>query len=538
MEQDAAAGTPITNWDGKSTGTVDHILWDVSSIMLRTTAPQSMLVIGSGGGRDVLGGLIAGAGRVTAVEMNPVTYRIGRELLADFNGHLFNNPRVEFVRDEGRNWLRAQHDRRFDLILISLVDSMAASSAGGLVFVENFLYTKEAFALYFDRLSETGCLTLAWYWLGDPPATVFRIVASFGEVLRDRGITEPHRHITIVRNGIGVTFNLHRSPVTEAQAQDLRRESDQLGFELVADGLTPPQSKELAELMVNPAAVTDRYPYNFNPATDDNPFWLYISKPGQDYSKTEGPLRILLIASLMMAPLFYLMAGGVLIFVLLPLAIATWRNRNVGAPVIGLGPAAGIGLACLGCGLGYMALELALMHAAVQLLGYPAYAVTIVLVGMLVGSGIGSALAGRLAVNPALVAGRWMAVVGIGMSVGLSTFLPFAVEVLALIPWTGRALAMLAFCLLLGGVLGVPFPSLLRWIAQTNLGGGGGHSTAAWAWCLNGAAGTLAGVAVMLVAMRSGYGTVFLGAAICYAAALVGLLICRTSREPAPRPIE
>jgi hypothetical protein len=529
MEQDAGAGTPITNWDGKSTATVNHILYDVSSIVLRTTAPETMLVIGSGGGRDVLGGLIAGAEKVTAVEMNPVTYRIGRELLASFNGQLFNNPRVEFVRDEGRNWLRSQRDRRFDVILLSLVDSMAATAAGGLVFVENFLYTQEAFDLYFERLTDNGCLTLAWYWLGEPPATVYRIVASLGAVLRDRGITEPHRHIQIIRNDVGVTFNLFRSPVTEEKALAIRRESVALGFEVIADGLVPPANKDLAELMVDPQKVTDRYPFNFNPATDDNPFWLYITKPGENYSDTHGPLRILLIASLMMTPLFLLMAGGVVVFVLLPLGIA--MGRGAGRGWVGWRAATGIGLACLGCGLGYMALELALMHGAVQLLGYPAYAVTIVLVGMLVGSGLGSAAAGQLAVNPALHAGRLTALAALFMAVGLSLLLPTKVEALAVFPWGLRALAMLLFCLVLGAVLGVPFPSLLRWIANRNLGGGGGHSAAAWAWCLNGAAGTLAGVAVMLVAMRAGYSAVFMAAGLCYLAALVGLILCQPQKE-------
>ena len=112
------------------------------------------LVIGPGGGSDVLVALGAGSEKVTAVEMNPLMLRFVRHFGAEA-GNIYDHPRIETVLSEGRTFIR-RSDRRFDVILMGFVDSWAAVASGGLSLSENHLYTVEAFRAYLDHLSDDG----------------------------------------------------------------------------------------------------------------------------------------------------------------------------------------------------------------------------------------------------------------------------------------------------------------------------------------------------------------------------------------------
>ena len=112
------------------------------------------LVIGPGGGSDVLVALGAGSERVTAVEMNPLMLRFVRHFGAAA-GNIYDHPQVEAILSEGRTFIR-RSDRSFDVILMGFVDSWAAVASGGLSLSENHLYTVEAFEAYQQHLSDDG----------------------------------------------------------------------------------------------------------------------------------------------------------------------------------------------------------------------------------------------------------------------------------------------------------------------------------------------------------------------------------------------
>ncbi|MFL6243014.1 MAG: hypothetical protein ACJ73V_08320, partial [Acidimicrobiia bacterium] len=69
------------------------------------TGPGNVLIIGAAGGNEVLASLYFDAGHIDAVELNPVTYRFVTEKFADYDGHFTDNPRVNYVNDEGRGYL-------------------------------------------------------------------------------------------------------------------------------------------------------------------------------------------------------------------------------------------------------------------------------------------------------------------------------------------------------------------------------------------------------------------------------------------------
>ena len=137
-----------TSWAGTARSRASPGKRDWYRALPFKVAPErpKTLVIGPGGGSDVLVALGAGSEKVTAVEMNPLMLRFVRHFGAQA-GNLYDHPQVETHLSEGRNFLR-RSDRRFDVILMGFVDSWAAVASGGLSLSENHLYTVEAFGAY------------------------------------------------------------------------------------------------------------------------------------------------------------------------------------------------------------------------------------------------------------------------------------------------------------------------------------------------------------------------------------------------------
>jgi SAM-dependent methyltransferase len=103
--------------------------------------PPSVLVLGAGMGNDVAAALRNGAGRVVAVEIDPLILALGSELHLE---HPYNSPRVVRVVDDARSYIQNSPER-FDLIVFSLLDSHTTSSHFSNIRIDNYVYTVEAF---------------------------------------------------------------------------------------------------------------------------------------------------------------------------------------------------------------------------------------------------------------------------------------------------------------------------------------------------------------------------------------------------------
>jgi hypothetical protein len=110
---------------------------------------EKVLVIGPGGGLDVILARLHGADDVMAVEVNPLVARdvVSAEPFRTFSGRLYEQPGVRLVVDEGRSFLRRSRES-YDLIAATMVDTWAAPAAGAFALSENNLYTVEAFSDY------------------------------------------------------------------------------------------------------------------------------------------------------------------------------------------------------------------------------------------------------------------------------------------------------------------------------------------------------------------------------------------------------
>ncbi len=102
--------------------------------------PPSVLVLGSGMGNDVAAALRNGAGRVEAIEIDPLILKLGRELHFE---HPYQSPRVHVTLDDARSYIENSRDQ-FDLIVFSLLDSHTTTSHFTNIRIDNYVYTREA----------------------------------------------------------------------------------------------------------------------------------------------------------------------------------------------------------------------------------------------------------------------------------------------------------------------------------------------------------------------------------------------------------
>jgi SAM-dependent methyltransferase len=146
----------------------DSITWNSYNIPYHFyVAPPSVLVLGSGMGNDVAAALRNGAGRVVAVEIDPLILRLGRELHFE---HPYDSPRVTPVLDDARSYIQNGQDK-FDLIVFSLLDSHTTSSHYSNIRIDNYVYTQEALSAARRLLRDDGIFIVKFQvntpWIAD-----------------------------------------------------------------------------------------------------------------------------------------------------------------------------------------------------------------------------------------------------------------------------------------------------------------------------------------------------------------------------------
>jgi hypothetical protein len=481
------------------------------------------LVIGPGGGRDLVSALVFGASRVDAVEINPIIANdVMRGRFKDFSGGIYTHPRVRVFVDDGRSFVR-RSEARYDIIQASLVDTWAATAAGAYTLTENTLYTVEAFEDYLDHLTDDGVLTIT-RWVFDG----LRLVSLAQAACEARGWDAASR-LAIIQHDRVATFLLKKTPFTAGEVNRLRDAAAALRFTVLYAPSAPPDSTG-ALSAAEPASATDEwidgtatgdyarlilapdreqfyaaYPQDIRPTTDDRPFFFHTTKLADQFDVAFG--RSMLFGNGLSALLTLMGISGalVLLFVLGPLAVVA-GNRPPGW------------LAWLGyfgaLGAGFMLIEVAVLQRFVLLLGHPVFALTVTLFSLLLGTGLGAALSRRLA-GPGLkrstaltIAG--IAVLGVGCVAGVTPLVDWA------IPFARPVRIAIAVAVLvpIGMVLGVPMPAgiqLLRARAPQML---------TWAWGMNGALSVVGATLAIFIAMNWGFQVTLLVASATY---LMGL---------------
>src|SRR6266536_3123925 len=186
---DGGGLSPITAFDG-GLEPLGYLDYTSAALPYHLLERPEALIIGAGGGADVLLALYHRAARIDAVELNPQLVRLVGDIFADFAGHLYDRPDVHVRLAEGRGFVAGVR-RHYDVIQLPLLDSFAAAAAGTLSLSESYIYTVEGFEEYL-RLLRPGGFVAITRWLKLPPRDSLKLFATALAALKRMEIGRAH----------------------------------------------------------------------------------------------------------------------------------------------------------------------------------------------------------------------------------------------------------------------------------------------------------------------------------------------------------
>jgi hypothetical protein len=485
------------------------------------------------------------AASVTIAERDPEVVRLLREdpAVSTFTGHLLDDPLIHLAPGEPRAHCAA-HRGAYDLVEISLVDSVGLSDPGGYSVAENYTYTVEALRTYLGALAPGGILSLTVWNRLDPPRNVLRLLATVVEALGGGGATAAQDRLFVFDLYLSTaTILVKNGPFTAGEIYDLRKFADARSFDTVWYPGIPKRDVDFdtimntyqrhfsggAALSTNTTFttsdvyhlalqkmlagrgedVTHAYPFDVRPMRDDRPYYtgfLRLDRLGmyldqvRDVSEEWGELLVLGI--LLQAVLFGL------VVVLLPVA-GRWRDlfrQRRGVP--------GVILYYAALGLAYMMVEMFLMQRLVFFLGDPVYSTALVISSMLVLSALGNLAA-------PLIAKRRTLVVRIAVCVILASLAFYVFGLQPLFdrflnsPMVVRVLLSIAIIAPAAFFMGMPFPTGLEALTERR------PRLLPWAWGMNGGLSVAGTALAQVAALGAGFPLVLGIVAVMYIAVAV-----------------
>jgi hypothetical protein len=485
---------------------------------------DNVMIIGAGGGIDVVNALAAGARKVVAVEINPLIAKtVMLDRFIEESGRLYRDPRVELVIDEGRSYVR-RSDRTYDVIQATLVDTWAATASGAFALTESNLYTVEAFADYYTHLTPRGVLTMSrWHTGRDPETARLLVVAAAGLTRLGVPGRDVRRHIVFASKDSLGTLVAKRTPFSEAEIAMLRAVATRHKFELVVapDNNADNRFQRLVDEGPYSSYVA-RDKRDLSPPTDDRPFFFYFVKAGDFFDLGRGELVnpamwiliafgvtiVMLVGAFLLVPLFFLRRD-----VIVRGGWGAIRFRMVALAYF------------CAIGFGFIVIEIALMQKLGLFLGHPTYGLVVVLFSILLATAAGARMSGAVKsrIKMAAIGGGVVALIAFLYAARLGAFLDYFVAY----PLVARGAVAATIVALPGCLMGFLLPLAVAWLAERDA------EVIPWGWGLNGASSVLGTVTAIIIAIHAGFDATLAAGGAAYVVAIATLLLLSRLRSPA-----
>jgi len=519
---DADADTPVFKWNGSSTDLLwmkkymDYLPFEISNDVNNT------LIIGSGGGEDVLIALAGGSKKVTAVEINPLIISTAKQF-GNSTGNLYERNEVDLFVDDGRRFISSSSSK-YDMIVIKLVDSWAAQLAGGYALSENYLYTVEAFREYLHHLDEDNGMLVMVRWNFELPRLMPLIAESLRQEKKEGSKEDISQQILVVEDRPGLYFTsnnqqtiypvvliIKNSPFTDSEINLAKERIANNNAKVIAmpDGyIEPPYDRLLSDKnYYHSQQLQENDPktsLDLKPPTDDSPFY---------FAREQIPNQMILLLETVLG-----------VSAVLALLLIYYSRRNKIQLVTSSRSSWFHMIFVLFIGLGFMFLEITFIQKFLLLLGTPIMALTVILFSILLSSGIGSYLSGRLfRKNPYKAI-----VISIPLLVGIVlTYYGLLQEII----YSGITLQLpqriaLTFALIspAGLLMGFQFPSIIRTASMHSVKDNHIDGDITLLWGINVIASVIATVLTAISSMVIGFnGNLLIGAGL-YVGALVSVI--------------
>ncbi|EHR71991.1 hypothetical protein BurJ1DRAFT_3176 [Burkholderiales bacterium JOSHI_001] len=488
-------------------------------------APETALVLFAGTGSDMLAldYYTQHKTKITGVELNHTMIRGALELKEFGLDKFYAQPNIRMVVSEAREFLE-QDKNKYKSILLSWSGATIAYYSGSIGHTTQFVYTKEAFESMIDHLTPDGFIVV-WN------TNKVNSLATFRAIMEERGMKGIQNSSLVLYGTDPSTSDWKRywdenplifkpSGFTAAEINRIKEVAKTIDLSVAyAPGeAVPPAFEPYKRVMTAPdlerslADLSRESGLRFSVVDDDRPFSLdlfstsrYLSLDFWQQTIDRGNLKMyekyraqqtLFVTGLLVAAL---------VLILGPLAV------KGGPPVSRLSAQHLVFFSAVGSG--FMLVEIGLVHKLGLLLGNPAFAIAIVLAGLILSAGVGSLISDALF--------RWgntfSYVVGfIFVYVILFVQLadPLVNHALAW-PLVWRAVLALLVIAPLGLAMGQLFPQGLVRASEA------GESFPPWAWAINGALGTIAAGLAPLVAQAVGFRVLLLTGAVIYLSILL-----------------
>ena len=488
---------------------------------------EHILVIGAGGGLDILSAIYHESKKIEVIELNPIVIDLMKEQYDNYSGQLFNRPEVTILQGEARSVLK-NIDNDFDLIQLSLIGSASSSSGGFHSISENYLYTVEGMIDFLAHLSDEGVICIT-RWLLFPPRESVKLTAIALEALDKMEIDNPENHVALIRSWGTTTFICSKNPINERMTGIIKsfcreRSFDPIYFPDINLNQVnqnhrlenPYYFQAISSLMEHfkegrmDEAYQD-YFFNITPATDNRPFFFYFLKwrniPTivKDTNYWQPMIEwgnLIVFATLIQGIIFSFF------FIFLPLFVKKISpGKGWYFPIFYFAA----------LGLGYMLIEISFIQKFILYLTNPIYASSAIIFSFLFFSGLGSRYSERFSgkglfylkhIVPTICV---LLIIYQGLIPTIFHYtIPFAIPIRFIL--SSCLIAPLAF------LMGMPFPLGIGIVAERK------EKLIPWAWATNNFCSILASVSAVMIALSFGFQAVGHLAAVIYLGGLLAMI--------------
>ena len=457
-------------------------------LFLRDYEKDNMLVIGPGGGKEVLTGLLDGINNITGIEINPDFVDIVKKY-RNFNGGIYSDfPNVNILIQEGRHYIK-KSDQQFDLIVMALPSTEQLQNIDNFAMNENYLLTVEAIEDYMKILTPEGRLIFTVHnrW------ELIRLIVTTLTALKKEGISykDAIKHFIIVSQDYAPTIVIKKEAFTQSEIAYIKNVISKIPKELPPVTYLPYNLKEAKNTRENQLLKNiedgdvslgdyiNNDPYDISPVRDDSPYFYKVKR-----GITNDHFWLLI------GILFFNLVVVVIPYSVIRKKIKDAEVKRLLLPLI----------IFTGIGTGFMILEISLFQKLILYLGSPTVSLSILLGSLLVGMGIGSFYGKKIFDEN--IRKRLYVICLLIVSSGITFFMlyPFILNKLLIYSQVLRSIVSFFMMVPFGFLLGIPFPSAIQLLKQEHL-----EKYIPWMYGVNGTMSVLGSVIAVILSLILGF---------------------------------
>ncbi len=472
---------------------------------------EKILILGAGGGTDILQARYHGTEHIDAVELNPQMADLLRHQYAEYAGNIINDKTTTLHIAEIREFVKRTKEN-YDLIQLSLTDSFGGSAAGLYALSESYLYTVEAMNEYISHLAPDGYLAIT-RWIKMPPRDTLKLFATVIASLKEADLHNPQNRLVLIRSWQTGTLLIKNGDFTERELLEVQTFCDNRSFDIAFSPKITVEQVNRYNILKHPlffeAAISlsgknaekflQSYKFHIEPATDDRPYfhnffkWSSLAEILGLRHQGSAPLLesgyLVLVATLVLAFIISM------VLILLPLWFFEKESLIRSYPV---NKAYVLSYFFL-IGTAFLFIEIAFLQKFILFLHHPIFSISTGLAAFLVFAGFGSHWSQK---HTASTSKRTMKVIVSGIvlfcvfyALNLDNLFGF---------FSGKSFPIriaisVALIAPLATLMGMPFPLALKVLAAN------AERLIPWAWAINGCASVISATLATMLAIHFGF---------------------------------